>query len=281
MDRKQFISDLISGFANGTATLSYSSLSKFMESPSAFINYKMKAFEQTDAMIQGIILHKCVFEPEEAKQIYVTDEDICKRLIAGGAKSPRSTNDYKQWKAEQGMKGLQIVSSDVMETIREQAEAVRNNDASKVMLSLMDGYETEEEFIYRGFKFKVRRDAIGEHFNCDLKSTKDANPRLFQREIVNRKYYAQCGLYSLIDMVDDNGKIFCEPKPFGFIAVDKSLQVSTHEMSEAYIYRGIREIDKALDNFERCLGEDLFHQSHEFYQPDGVNWYMVDVPTYL
>ncbi|MBT7493497.1 MAG: hypothetical protein HN704_18010, partial [Bacteroidetes bacterium] len=52
--------------------LSASSLKSFKQSPKAFIDYKLKEWKQTDAMLSGSMVHCLILEPEEFEKRYIT-----------------------------------------------------------------------------------------------------------------------------------------------------------------------------------------------------------------
>lgn len=264
--REQFILDLIKQFKDGTATLSYTAISKFKRSPKSFIDYKLEDKEQTDAMQLGSLVHCFVLEPKEFDNRYVSDKTKCEEI--GGAK-PRATNAYKDWKAS--LKDITVITEDNYLLSKAMSEAVLNNEASKRILAMCDKFETKVEFTHNGLKFVSYIDANGEII-IDLKICADAEPRKFHRDIVNMGYYLQSGTYTLAVQ---------EVLPYYIIAVDRNCGVSVHEMEEDFVNFGINEFDRLTKEFNKCIEANDFHQSFEYRSQTDVGTYIVSKPPYL
>src|SRR5690606_9063818 len=157
---------------SGSTKLSYSALSKFKRSPNAFINYKMKAFETTDSMLLGKLVHAMVLEPHTVEDQFFTDSDKVEEI--GGA-SPRATKAYKEWKALQMelYPDRSLVSSDMYKLAERMANAVLSNRAAKYVLSLIQQTEHKIEWDFDGLKFISFLDGLGEVI-IDLKICADA-----------------------------------------------------------------------------------------------------------
>src|SRR5690606_10302647 len=268
--RDNFIKNLIKDIKSGSSKLSYSALSKFKRSPNAFINYKIKAFETTDSMLLGKLVHAMVLEPHTVDDQFFTDAEKVAEI--GGA-SPRSTKAYKEWKAEQISlyPNKELVSADALKLAERMANAVLNNRAAKQVLSLIQQTEHKIEWDFEGLKFISFLDGIGEVI-IDLKICADAEPRKFQRDIIYQNYHLQAGVYTTA---------VGEVLPYYIIAVDRECEVSVHHLMEDLVLKGVSIFEQLVREFKQCIETRNFSESFEYraYTEEGV--YKMDVPPYL
>lgn len=265
IDREKFTVELIDKIKKGETKLSYSALSKFKRSPKSFIDYKLQPKEQTDAMLLGSVVHCLVLEPGEFDKRYITDEQIIEEV--GGAK-PRATNKYKEWKASQD---LIVISSDFYKAGKAMADAVLNNPAAMWVLDQTSSRELMIEWDHEGLAFIGFKDADGDVV-ADLKICADAEPKKFQRDVVNMGYYLQGGAYTIANQ---------ELKPYYLIAVDRNLGVSVHELTEDLIECGMNEFTKLCREFNECLNKNDFHQSFEYRAATIQGYHKMSRPPYL
>lgn len=253
--------------------LSYSSLMAFRRSPKEFIDYKLGIKEETDAMVYGSMVHCLVLEPDEFENRYAVleDTDICNQI--GGAK-PRATKAYKEWRAafEAENQGKTLVSQEDYEHAKRIAINVKSNRASAKVLAAAPEHEKGIEWEYNNFRFKGFIDAIGDKAIFDLKTCADAAPDKFQRDLVQKGYYLQAAMYL---------RGINQLLPYYIIAVDKKGGVSVHQMHNHLIEHGLKEYDKLMEDFNRCILLEQFEQSYDFFAErfDGI--YVADKPAYL
>jgi hypothetical protein len=276
-NRHDEIKRIISAIVAKEMFMSYSSLSNFKESPKSFIDYKLKAYKETDAMIFGTMLHCLVLEPNEFELRYfvLKDSEICSQI--GGAK-PRATKAYKEWKQEQEQKanGRIIVEPEDAIQAKTMSYNIRNNRAARVVMSKAKEREKKVEWEYLNFNFRGILDGYGEII-FDLKTCADASPKKFQRDMITMDYHIQAALYLMA----------VEKKPYYIIAADKSGGVSVHNISDSLIQYANDEIQKVMSFFNAaCLQvlsgkPDVFDESYEYWSErfDGV--YVADKPAYL
>lgn len=266
--REKFTYMLINQIRTGEVKLSYTAMSKFRESPRSFIDYKMKPKEQTPDMLKGSILHAMVLEPETVSDKYITDGEIVQQLRDEGSASPRATKNYKEWLACQT---VEIVSQDIYDSCRRMADAVLENSASKHVLSLISETEVKIEFTHNRLQFIGFLDGKGKVI-IDLKKCQDANPDKFRRDIANKGYWLQAGVYSV-----GVGEIL----PYYLIAVDENCGVSVHELEDSFVEYGMEVFDRLTNDFIDCMDNNLFHRSfeHKSVSPDGT--FRCSRPPYL
>jgi exodeoxyribonuclease VIII len=266
LTREQYTVQLILDIKSGKTKLSYTAISKFKRSPKCFIDYKLAPKEQTDAMLLGSIVHCLILEPEHFDERYTTDALIIAEI--GGAK-PRSTTKYKEWKAEQ--EGMIVISSDFHKAGQDMANAVLNNSAAKWVLDQCDKREFRIEWNHKGLSFIGFMDARGKVI-ADIKICQDAEPKKFQRDIINMGYYLQGGAYTIAE-----GEVL----PYFLIAVDRNLGVSVHEVTEDLIEFGMNEFDRLCGEFNTCLDANDFHKSFEYRSHTDQGYFKVSRPPYL
>lgn len=264
---------IVSALMSHDAHLSFSSLKCFKQSPANFIEYKMGQKEQTDAMLFGQMLHCLVLEPQDFDNRYLCleDTDICNQI--GGAK-PRATKAYKEWYqftiAEAGKRT--VVDTDDYTSAKIIASNVLHNRASSKILDMGWLHETGVDWEFKNFKFKGFIDGMGDKLVFDLKTCADADPRKFEREIMNNSYYLQAAMYLYAIEKDI---------PYYIIAVDRKGGVSVHALDHHLIEHGMKEYNELLDKFNECILKDAFDQSYDFWAKRWDGIYDCEKPTYL
>lgn len=273
LTRSEIADDIVQKLMSGEMRLSHSSLSAFAQSPKTFIDYKLGIKEETDSMIYGSMVHCLVLEPDdfENRYFFINDADICAQI--GGAK-PRATKQYKEWYQYEiaGAGGRTIIDQDDYTHAKIVAENVRHNRASRKIMNQCPLHETKLEWEYKNFAFHGFKDGDGAEDIFDLKTCPDANPKKFQREIVDKGYHRQAAMY-----VYGGGK----PKNYYIIAVDKKSGVSVHKLTDELLGYGMDEYDRIVTAFNECILTDAWDQSYDFWSSryDGV--FMAAKPNWV
>lgn len=272
LTRKDLVDKIIGRLMSGEKNLSYSSLSAFKKSPTAFIDYQLGIKEETDAMIYGSMVHCLVLEPDDFENRYFCLDDTVVCLNIGGAK-PRATKAYKEWYAIEaaGAGDKIIVGTEDYRIARMTAKNVRENKASAKVLKLCPEREKKVEWEYMNFSFKGFKDADGEKDTFDLKTCTDADPEKFQREIINRGYYLQAAMYLQAE----------GPRNYYIIAVDKKGGISVHLLHPKLVEYGLNEYHKLLTRFNECILRNTFHENYDFWSPRWDGIFMMERPAYL
>ncbi len=275
--REEQIKEIIGQYMRGERHLSFSSLKAFAESPAEFIQYILREKKTTPAMQWGVLVHCMILEPDTFDDRYtiMDDLEICTQI---GGKSPRSTNKYKDWKAE--FLSTAGDSEIIPITMFNQAAIVVNNvNSNRAARSILDMCPVREglvEWKYCDMKFRGFIDAKsapdGEKAKLDIKTCKDASPRKFHKEIIENKYHLQAAMYTEAEM---------EYSPYHIIAVDKKSGVSVHRLEPPLIEHGAKEYKRLMDGFNRCLLTDTFGQSYDFWADSKSGIYTAKLPAYL
>ena len=258
----------VNDIMNGVKHLSYSALSQFLKSPRHFKAYKEDK-EVTKAMEEGKRFHMACLEPEKFNETYwvLDDTDKCNELILGGAKSPRASKVYKEWRAEQDSLhiGKERLDKDEFDKYVRMNDALRSNRiAGKLMAGLT---ETEKFFKFQhdGFLFKGAIDGIGENENgkylIDLKKVADASYKKIRWNIHDMNYDLQGGLYSESENC----------KEYYLIFVDSSCNITVVRLLPETLEKGFEKVEFAISKFEECAELDAWSDSYEFYNGGYIN----------
>jgi len=193
--------DIISGLYEGTESLSHSSLNEFTKSPRHFINYKTGKKERTPAMTFGSLVHCMILEPEEVEARYIPEpEDAPRRpsirQIQAKKPSESSLESIAFWTDfEKQAQGKEIVSAADWATAERMKEAVYANEASRFVLDQVEETEVKIEWQSFGFSWRGYIDGKGQKVILDLKTIRDATPRMVERAILYDGYNRQAAHY--------------------------------------------------------------------------------------
>lgn len=173
--------------------VNWSTLKLMGKSPAHYL-HKMTAAEtdDTDARQRGRVTHLAVFEPEKfARSVVVFHE-------------ARRGKEWEAFKAKHA--GKEIITPRMMDTSMAIATAARTNPMAAKYLAgglsehtIQWDYESPplEHVEGHAFKCKGRMDFLAE---CgaivDLKSTRDASPAGFAREVLKYEYHGQAAFYA-------------------------------------------------------------------------------------
>jgi hypothetical protein len=272
---KESIDALINGILKQESHLSYSSISAFKKSPLDFIKYKFHKSEPTPAMEFGSMVHKLLLEQNAFFDKYaIIPNDAPKKPtnVQINAKKPsdETLNAIEYWNIfKVSTHNKILINSNEYNDAEKVIESLYKNQSSFELINSATSFEKEHNFVYDNFLFKAFIDAECDLFRFDLKVVASAEPRKFQRDAIAYGYPIQSAVYEIA-----SGK-----KDFYNIAVDKMGGVSVHKMSRQTIDYGKKCLDDILENFNRCILEDAWLKSYEFYSNNL--YYDFDLPKYL
>lgn len=263
---------------SGESPLSYSALNAFKKNPLEFVKYKFGTKEQTDAMIFGTLVHAMVLESETVWDSFIL-------LPADAPKKPTSAQINAKKPSEDTLKqiawwenfgriamGKTIIDADEFARAEKMRDALLKNRISSYFLNRMEHPEYKFEMKIDNFNFIGFIDGYHtKSFKFDLKVVQDANPKIYQRDAIKNGIHLQAAIY---DMVGNQ-------VPFFVIAIDHSHNISVNEISPELMAYGKQELSRLLGEFNRCILENRWYESYEFYSErwDGV--YAFDKPSYL
>jgi len=259
-ENKEF-QEVLRRINEGEKALSYSALSSFLKSPSHYYKYVMEK-ETTPAMEEGKRFHMAMLEPELFKKSYFVLEDAEKvnELIEGGAKSPRATKDYKEWKAKQIQKniGRELINLEEWQTYEKMIEKLKYHSVCKDLL-FGEGGENEKDFEYIELDYKIRGkiDRRTDTFTVDLKKVADASYQKVKWDIERMNYDLQTVIYSKSNKTNKHYLVY----------IDKGCNITVVEVTPETISAWEVKYDFAIESFSRCLEEDKWNMSYDFWQP--------------
>jgi hypothetical protein len=273
----QKINDLINSLLNHEKHLSYSSLSAFKKSPLDFLHYKFQQKEQTPAMAFGSMAHNWILDYSTFwSKYYLIDNDAPKRptIAQYNAKKPSDDTlaaiDYWDNLEQESFGQILITQNDLKELDKISSSLFKNISANNLILKCTE-FEKEYDFNYDNFSFKSFIDAEDENIRLDLKIVQNADPKKFQRDALAYGYHIQAAMYEIA-----GGK-----RDYYLLAADRNGGVSVNKLSDDLIAYGRQEINNLLENFNRCILEDAWLQSYEFYSLRSDGAYEFELPKYL
>lgn len=202
--------------------------------------------EPTDAMINGTLVHACIFEPHE----------VAKRYAIKPAGMNFSTKEGKAWRDAQT---LQIVTSEAMEAAKAQAAALHS--LPDVSALLLPGFGEASAFWLdepTGELCKCRPDWVSPAGDgvilVDGKTCTDASPDGFGRAIWNLGYHQQAAWYC------DGFEAATGLHVHGFVfaAVESAWPyvAASYMLADDVIERARSENRRLLDLYAQCKRDD-------------------------
>jgi len=201
--------------------------------------------EEIQALLLGRLLHAVTLEGREE---FMEAHDIDRRTKAG----------KEAWaRLQEEADGRAILKADQVQMVRAVAAAVRAHPMAALLLEQgaaeVSGYFTDPE---TGVHCKTRPDwlRVDDGVVVDLKSTIDAGPGGFPREISRYSYHLSAAMYAHGFEV-----ITGEPlRDFVFIAVEKTppYAVGVYRLDDEAMEAGRRLYRRALRTYAECLASD-------------------------
>lgn len=236
--------------------LGSSRLRELLKSPAHF---KANTRRETEALALGSLVHTLVLEPETFPDRYVVVPKIDGRTKEGKAQRAALADDPRiavdgEIMAEASACATSIMAHRVYQHIR---DAQTEHTV----------FWTDEE---TGIECKARFDVLGPLL-VDLKTTRDASPKGFQRAIATYGYHIQAAHYMAGAIA--NGM---EPRGFLFACVETSPPYlpAGYLMGNPTLEQGERERREALLTYAQCLREDRWPG----YNDDRIE--VIDLPQW-
>ena len=241
--------------------MNWSILKHAIEHPAKAVHQMQNPTPPTPRMVLGSAIHSCVLEGESAmKRCYTaTPSGIDRRTKAGKAA-------YAEF--EIASRGKQILSASDYETTMQGSEAVRAHPGANDLLS---GGEPEQIISFdlcEGLVGKCILDWLpdGDGPLVDLKTTRDASPSGFSRQIANYKYAGQACFYRRAVAA-----LRGEPKrDFVIVAVETEAPylVGCYRLNPDAIDSGERMVDTAIARWLAAARQPGFAPHYTDYIED-------------
>jgi len=246
--------------------LSDSSLKLFSDNSPRTALYLMKnGIKETDALIFGRFIHSCCLEPDTVdKEYHLLPSDFNLRSKAN-KELYQSIIDS----------GKMPIKWDMQQKANEMVDRIFESKNAKMLLK---GIAEKEYFAtIDGIEMKSKVDLVNSEkgYILDLKTTLNAEPEAFIKEMENRKYFQQAWLYR--HMANLNGENI---KKFFFLNITKEMPYT------------MSIIEVSDEQFQ--IGEAMFWHSFSLYKqalktpdkdfdsfPSGQKHFVYDTPLWI
>jgi hypothetical protein len=244
----------------GKPYLSYSSIKYALQDMALFELYMMgKLKKDSDALQFGSAYDCMLFTPEvfNDKFFVLDDSEIYAKLLIDGAKSPRSTAIYKDWKAEQdaSIGERTVLSQEDHQQIIDMIS--RLEDCGIIDIYLTGEYQVEFNKEVDGIPLRGFLDCKGNGFITDSKSTRSISS--FRSDVRYLGYDIQAYLYCKVFGYED----------FYWVAQEKSYPYvpAVYKASEQTLRFGEEKFNRAVntirEHFEKNMPSSTFYLEGE------------------
>lgn len=216
-----------------------SDLKIILRSPAHYKYEKQNKSEPTPAMRFGTLAHAALLEPK----IFAEAVEI---PIFEGTGSRKAKEEWFR-----NHHGKMVLKADEMDTIRGMLVATSKNKTARALLA---GGAAEEAFFDQcqetGVVRKAKPDFIRDNIIVDIKTTVDADPSEFAKQIAKLKYHLSAAYY--LDVV--GSVLGTKLEKFVIVAIEKEppYGVSVHLLDEGTIDAGRHLYRKALKILKEC-----------------------------
>ncbi len=228
------------------------SLKRILRSPAHFLFAKTNP-EESKALNFGRAVHMALLEPQVFAASVVVMPEFWGLTKKGERTNSPNAADVKEQREKWILEnhGNTIVTAEERADIMLMAQSIAKSRTARALLTA--GASEESYFDVcpdTGLMRKARPDFLRDGMIVDIKSTKNAHPRAFIKDIVNYKYFVSSAYY--LDVVSSaTGQEF---KEFIFIAVEKTgpYGVGVYRLDENAIDEGRKLYKKALVTLAEC-----------------------------
>jgi len=239
------IESIISKIEKGEQRLSFSALSRFMQSPEAFIQYKTQEYKRTPLMIAGAAAHCLALEGEE----------VFKQSYFNGRAKEGETRERLPPKQE--------------ETARKIAAKILRHPEIKALLEDPNTKtEIESTIELEGFKFKRVLDIDSGGLIIDVKTggkpKNSLSGRSWKYKVLDMNYDVQAALYcAVFPTCSENIAKIEELPEFRWLFATESESLIFYA-DKSVLISGFNKITRALNDWRRCRALDAWDQGGEF-----------------
>ena len=245
--------------------LSRSGIMAFRKSPLHYwAEYRSgvkKEKEDTPAILLGKAVHSYVLEPDTFKDKYMVAEKVNRQSNAGKEKWNQLMQD---------LNGRTFLTQEMFDEVERIGQTFLTNDLTK---QFIENGQIEKSLFWKdvttNILLKCRPDIWHSNMICDIKTTTDASPREFQRDIMNYGYHIQAA------MIQDAIETIYHKKisDFIFLSIEKKPPYATgiYILDHASIERGREEYREVLENYRKTEETQVWHS----YKPT-----IISLPAY-
>ncbi|MEO5329965.1 MAG: PD-(D/E)XK nuclease-like domain-containing protein [Magnetococcus sp. THC-1_WYH] len=194
--------------------------------------------DPTRAQELGTLVHMLILEPDRFRQSVAVGPDVS-----------RATKTWKEFEA--GAEGRTLLKRQDYDQISAMADSVMANKAAR---TLIEKGLKEVSFFWEDadtkMKCKARPDLISMGSLADIKTTSNAHPLAFPRQVANLGYWIQAAFYMMGHLA-----VYDFPaEEFFFVAVENYAPYvcGVYRASSEMISRGKDEVARLLGIYEDC-----------------------------
>jgi exodeoxyribonuclease VIII len=247
--------------------ISRSAIMEFKKTPKhywyKYINSNYVSKPSTPQQAFGTAVHSYILEP----QLFNNEYHIDKANPYDGR-----TVQGKKYKADQLIKAgaKTIIADDDFNAIKAIHNSIYDNNTTR---ELVLGAQYEKSIYWRdketGLLCKCRPDIWHEHFVVDLKTSSNANPRLFASQMYSGGYHIQAAMIQEGILATQNKKV--ESFLNLVVETDEPHVTATYPISPQAIEQGKAEFKNILKQIKYCLDQDVW---------PGYPTQEIDIPPY-
>jgi exodeoxyribonuclease VIII len=240
-----------------TDAVSHSLLENVRRTPLYALAKKLRPDPSTPSMILGSAIHCAVLEPERFKKVYALQPPGDGR-----------TKAVKEAREELAAAGFIPLKEEDWEACRMIPENIAKHPAAAKILEVATGREVScfATLISESgipMDCKIRPDAVcPEQFTVvDLKTTVDASPNGFPRQIYNMGYHRGAAFYLDVMRAYTDTKAGAKPyDTYCYIAIQNDLpyEVAVYVLTEEAVEVGRREYRADFDAWAKCVTKGDF-----------------------
>lgn len=227
------------------------SRSRLMDIARSPAHFKAAAPVKTSReMMVGSATHRLLLESDTFGAHY----HVLKKSLGDGRS--KAAKDGLALAVEEAQ-GREVLTFEEGEQIWGMADALHAHKTAFALLSMPGHREVSLYWNQDGVLCRARPDLMSmDDVMVDLKTTYDASPSEFQRSLAQRKYHWQPGFYGL-------GYETLTARPlqhFVFVVAEREPPhgVAVYRVEDVDVAQGRREVLAALEQYGRCLREDVW-----------------------
>lgn len=225
--------------------VNYSSLKQLAKSPKHYLHHKRSGSKETRPMFKGTAAHIAILEPERFAQEYA--------IYKGKRRAGKAWDEFE---AQAVADGKKVIKESELDEAIAMRDAVREDALAS---SYLIGGKHEVTIVWEdsetGLLCKGRLDFHRKQGNVavDVKTTRDAIPHWFSRDVARLQYHVQAAMY--FDAIETLTK---QPARFVTIAIESAppYDVVTYDLPEPVIEAGRDEYRRLMRLLVECQQED-------------------------
>ncbi len=232
--------------------VSNSQLSRLARTPAHLRAYLTSSPKETTAMVLGRAAHAAILEPEEFEVRYRRMSWPDKRTKAGKA-------EWEKLCAEVGAEYvLRPADYDACLGMREAVHCLRRAHgliSGNGQVELSCAWNDKRTGILCKGRMDRHSPEIADGAIVDLKTTKDASRRSFERTIFRYGYHRQAALY-----LRGAQALGLAARHYAILAMEKESPYATavYRLTEPVVEAGDRQLDVLLDRYAQCVRQDAW-----------------------